>query len=98
MSSSSQGKCGSCWAFSSVATIESAVAIHGEPLVSLSEQFLVDCNFPQSPGGCEGGFNQEAYSFVIKNGIDTEARILISASRNLHHPSGLCAVVNRSLT
>ena len=68
-----QGKCGSCWAFSAVAAIESAWAIAGNPLVSLSEEFLVDCDQPQSPGGCDGGFDQQAYQFVIKNGIDKEA-------------------------
>ena len=46
-----QGSCGSCWAFSSTASVESAWAIAGNPLVSLSEEFLIDCNYPQSPGG-----------------------------------------------
>lgn len=68
-----QGKCGNCWAFSAVATMESHWAIAGNPLVSLSEEFLTDCNYPQAPGGCDGGFDQTAFQFVIKNGIDTEA-------------------------
>jgi hypothetical protein len=67
-----QGQCGDCWAFSATATIESAWAINGNPLVSLSEEFLTDCDYPQSPGGCNGGFPFQAFEFVIKNGIDTE--------------------------
>ena len=42
-----QGKCGNCWAFSAVSSIESAWAIGGNKLVSLSEEFLTDCNYPQ---------------------------------------------------
>jgi hypothetical protein len=67
-----QGTCGNCWAFSAVAAMESHWAIAGNSLVSLSEEFLTDCNYPQSPGGCGGGFDQMAFDFVIKNGIDSE--------------------------
>lgn len=68
-----QGKCGNCWAFSAVATMESAWAIAGHPLESYSEEYLTDCNYPQSPGGCQGGFDEQAFAFVITNGIDLEA-------------------------
>eukprot|EP01046_Picozoa_sp_COSAG06_P021246 COSAG06_NODE_1588_length_9007_cov_115.131452_6_plen_297_part_00 len=63
-----QGTCGNCWAFSSTASTEAAWSIAGNPLVSLSEEFLTDCNYPQSPGGCAGGFPQQAFKFIIKNG------------------------------
>lgn len=45
-----QGHCGSCWAFSAVASIESAWRIAGGPLTTLSEQQLIDCG----NGGCSG--------------------------------------------
>lgn len=56
------GSCGSCWAFSVVASVESVSAIEGQPLVSLSEQELIDCD-PNSMG-CKGGVRQYAMKFV----------------------------------
>ncbi|KAM3393172.1 hypothetical protein ACQJBY_014046 [Aegilops geniculata] len=63
-----QGKvCGACWAFSAVATIESAYAIakRGEPPV-LSEQELIDCD--TFDRGCTSGEMYNAYYWVLRNG------------------------------
>jgi C1A family cysteine protease len=52
-----QGQCGSCWAFSSVGTLESAyhIAMHKTGTVTqFSEQQLVDC--VKSCYGCSGGW------------------------------------------
>jgi hypothetical protein len=38
-----QMKCGSCWAFSAISTVESAIAIKTGKLYNLSEQQLVSC-------------------------------------------------------
>merc|ERR1712038_786891 len=46
-----QGQCGSCWAFSTVGSLEGAWQIAGNPLTSLSEQQFVDCDMI---GGIEG--------------------------------------------
>jgi C1A family cysteine protease len=49
-----QGQCGSCWAFSSVASLESAYCIaNNNTLLKLSEQQLVDC--VKLCFGCNGG-------------------------------------------
>lgn len=69
-----QGSCGSCWAFATVAAIESAYAIKSNLTLDLSEQELVDCS---SVGryhsrGCNYGFNDEAFQYVIDNGINEE--------------------------
>ncbi|XP_027205961.2 cathepsin L-like [Dermatophagoides pteronyssinus] len=68
-----QGNCGSCWAFSAVGSMESAHALATGHLVELSEQELVDCSGSQGDNGCEGGWMDNGFKFVIQNhGIDTE--------------------------
>jgi C1A family cysteine protease len=50
-----QGNCGSCWAFSATAALESAHAIFIGGLIKLSEQNLVSCAALQGNFGCNGG-------------------------------------------
>ena len=64
-----QAQCGSCWAFSAVATMEGAHAKETGNLTSLSEQDLVDC-VPDCYG-CDGGWPYLAINYVI-NGSTTE--------------------------
>lgn len=65
-----QGKCGSCWAFATAATVESAYAVaHGE-LRNLSEQELLDCNL--SNNACSGGDLDKSFQFVHENGLVSE--------------------------
>jgi C1A family cysteine protease len=69
-----QGSCGSCWAFSAIATLEGQHFAKTQQLVSLSEQNLVDCTQNYSSFGCNGGWTEGALQYIKDNkGIDTES-------------------------
>lgn len=66
---SSQGACGSCWAFTAVATLESLAAItgHDSQVQEYSVQQLVDCD--RYNYGCDGGWMYDTYEYTSKNGV-----------------------------
>lgn len=69
-----QGGCGSCWAFSAVAALESANLIQKNLYVDLSQQQLVDCSSGYGNAGCNGGWPSSAMNYIIAKKIATEAK------------------------
>jgi len=66
-----QGNCGSCWSFSTTGALEGAYQIKYSTLLSFSEQQLVSCD--NSDYGCNGGWMDNAFTWVQSNGgITTE--------------------------
>lgn len=75
-----QAQCGSCWAFSTIVSLEGQYAKLTEKLLSLSEQDLVDCvKKVKIPGsseeccdGCEGGLMDYAFQYIIDSQDGTD--------------------------
>lgn len=68
-----QGQCGSCWAFATTASMESAHAILQGTLFSLSEQQLVSCSSAYGNAGCGGGWYYWGWDYAAVTPIASEA-------------------------
>merc|ERR1719305_623977 len=85
-----QAQCGSCWAFSTIGSIEGAYQIAGNTLTQFSEEELVDCDNREHGGtdqGCNGGLMDNAFKWVKKNGLCKESDYPYSAG---HGKAGTC--------
>lgn len=63
-----QGFCGSCYAHTGVADIQSSYLMKGISL-KLSIQQIVDCSSNFGNYGCEGGWMGYVFDYVLVNGI-----------------------------
>ena len=69
-----QGKCGSCWTFSTVGCIEAHYMLKTGQFRNLSEQQLVDCAGDFDNHGCEGGLPSHAFEYIMyAGGLTDEA-------------------------
>lgn len=83
-----QGRCGSCWIFAALGSIESTYLLNGKTKnthFDLSEQQLVDC---ARDNGCNGGTSKMAFEYV-KNNFATYERYLQYRARNSQCPSNI---------
>merc|ERR1712013_886500 len=76
-----QGQCGSCWAFSTTGSTESANLIKngGSNTASeniISEQQLVDCSTKNQ--GCNGGLMDYGFEYGLKNAVGTKGPVSIA--------------------
>jgi len=60
-----QGSCGSCWAFSTIGSVESVWAIKTGKLLTFAEQQLVDCAGGFKNMGCRGGLPSQAFQYIM---------------------------------
>ena len=77
-----QEQCGSCWAFSTTETVESALSIcSGKPPPVLSPQELVDCTNGQGMcSGCQGGLFDCAFNYTNTVGLETNQQYPYTAT------------------
>jgi hypothetical protein len=77
-----QGPCGSCWAFSAVGAMESAIAIRAKNpslTLDLSEQFLLSCGI----GSCDGAWTPLTVALLKSMGTVDEACFPYSADDSI---------------
>uniref|UniRef100_A0A4W3K4D4 Cathepsin L1-like n=1 Tax=Callorhinchus milii TaxID=7868 RepID=A0A4W3K4D4_CALMI len=67
-----QKACGSCWAFSTTGVLEGQWFKKTGKLISLSEQYLMDCSQSVGNHGCNGGYNSLSLLFIKEKGINSE--------------------------
>ena len=80
-----QGRCNSCWAFSSTGVIEGQHFLKTKQLISLSEQNLMDCSGGGGEDvGCQPFSKYKAFDYVKSNGgVDTEASYPYEATKDV---------------
>lgn len=87
-----QGKCGSCWSFSTTGALEGAWQIASGKLVSLSEQQLMDCA-KNGNMGCQGGSMDLAFSYLEKHDVCSEDSYPYLAAQGTCHQTNCTKVV-----
>jgi len=62
-----QGTCGSCWAFSTVGSLEGHAQLATGQLQQFSEQQFVDCDTDFGDMGCKGGLMDQAFTYLMQS-------------------------------
>lgn len=74
-----QLSCGSCWAFSTTKSLESARLRMGLPTLDLAEQDMVSCD--TAAFGCSGG-TMDDMDYVVKKGLPLESNYKYTATNS----------------
>lgn len=75
-----QGECGSCYALSTIDSIESYMKIKNNTTQELSRQEIVDCSNSYYNKGCDGGRADYTLNYVMDSGICADSTYKYSAS------------------
>ena len=71
-----QGRCGSCWSFTSMAVLEAAELIRNGLDLDLSEQYILDCAVDRRGadcGSCGGGWYGGVFDYLMGTSADLES-------------------------
>jgi len=86
-----QGQCGSCWSFSTTGAVEGIIQIKHGQLTPLSEQELMDCSYSYGNLACNGGLMDNAFKYVVANGLCTEAAYPYTAKSSVDCKASSCS-------
>merc|ERR1712032_599364 len=75
----SQGRCGSCWAFAAISSMEGMYKKMKGKLTLFSEQHLVNCS--NRDNGCRGGWPSNTFSWIAANGVVESSVVPYRASK-----------------
>lgn len=77
-----QNNCACCYAFSSLAALESLLQIKKKGSFNFSEQEILDCSDQYQNRGCVGGLPQKVYDYIKSEGIATESDYSYTGEKN----------------